>query len=73
MPDLVRPKDVIAQLHKLGEREVCEMYSRLFQRAMETNPLRSWQLKMNPTVDDLKEILEVLPPSDMSQIQDIYF
>lgn len=73
MPELVRPKDIIDKLHKLDEKSLCEMYARLLPRAMETNPLKEWTMKLNPTVQDLKEVVGVLPPSDMAQIDDIYF
>ena len=52
---------------------MCEMYARLLPRAMETNPLIEWQMKLNPTADDLKQVLGVLPPKDMADIDDIYF
>jgi len=73
MPELIRPKDIAAKVHSLGEKERCEMYARLLPRAMETNPLREWHMKLNPTVEDLQEVLMVLPPSDMNDITDIWF
>lgn len=57
----------------LDDRTVCEMYSRLWQRAVDNNPLKEWQLKMNPTKDDLREVLSVLPPKDCRDIEDQYF
>ena len=68
----VRPQDVIARLHTLDDKTVCEMYARLLPRAMDMNPLKSWTLRMNPTREDLKEILTVLPPKDMSDIEEIW-
>lgn len=73
MPGLVRPKDVIAKLGRLDERSLCEMYARLLPRAMETNPMIEWQMKMNPTRDDVAKVLGVLPPADMEDIEEIWF
>lgn len=73
MPGLVRPRDIIAKLGQLDEKQLCEMYARLLPRAMETNPLKEWRMTMNPTKSDLAEVLQVLPPSDMEQLEDIYF
>ena len=73
MPELVRPKDIIAKLSRLDEKTMCEMYARLLPRAMETNPLIEWTTRLNPSIDDLKAVLTVLPPSDMADIDDIYF
>ena len=73
MPGLVRPKDIISKLSRLSEKEICEMYARLFLRAMETNPLKEWRMTLNPTRDDLAEVLQVLPPSDMEQLEATYF
>ena len=70
---MTRPKDIIAKIHRLDEKQMCEMYARLLPRAMETNPLIEWQMKLNPTADDLKQVLGVLPPKDMADIDDIYF
>ena len=49
------------------------MYARLLPRAMETNPMKEWRISMNPSLDDLKEVLQVLPPKDMKDLEDIYF
>jgi len=73
MPELVRPKDVIAKLSRLDDRSVCEMYARLLPRAMETNPLKEWTIRLNPGREDLAEILGVLPPSDMADIMSHWF
>lgn len=70
---MTRPKDIIAKVHRLDEKSLCEMYARLLPRAMETNPLREWTMKLNPTAEDLKDVLGVLPPSDMEQIDEIWF
>ena len=73
MPELIRPKDVAAKVHTLSEKERYEMYARLLPRAMETNPLREWRMSMNPTVEDLKDVLMTLSPSDMNEITDTWF
>jgi hypothetical protein len=73
MPGLIRPKDVISKLGKLDEKTICEMYSRLLQRAMDTNPLIEWRITVNPTREDLSKVLSVLPPSDMEEIDSIWF
>ena len=70
---MITPKEVIAKVHRLDERTVCELYAKLLPRAMETNPLKTWTMKMNPTASDLKELLQVLPQKDMDDIDDIYF
>lgn len=73
MPGLVRPKDVVARLKNLDERTLCEMYARLLPRAMANNPMKEWRITTNPTRDDVAEVVGVLPPSDMSDIEDIWF
>ena len=64
---------LIKRLDSLSEKTVCEMYGKLISRAMDTNPLKSWEWKMNPTREDLAEVIRVLPPSDCKQLEDEYF
>lgn len=66
-------RDLIKRLDTLDDRTVAELYGKLLQRAMANNPLKEWTLTLNPTKEDLKAVLEVLPPSDCQDIEDLYF
>jgi len=70
---MVTPRDIILRLDKLDQRHVCEMYALLIPRAMEMNPLKEWTIKANPTVEDLTELVRVLPPADCQNLEDLYF
>lgn len=65
-------KDVIPLLSRLSERKLYELYSTLLPRAMDTNPMREWTIKVNPTVEDVAELVKMLPPDDCEDIYDLY-
>lgn len=73
MPGLVRPRDLIQKIPQLGAQDLSRLYSELLPRAMEMNPLKEWTLKMNPTPEDLAEILVVIPPRELAEIEHRYF
>lgn len=65
-------KDIIPRLQNLDERKLFELYAYLLPRAMETNPMREWQIKTRPTSDDVAELVKTLPPDDCEDIHDLY-
>ena len=73
MPSFIKPREIIERLPELSDQQIAEMYSLLWQRAVDTNPLREWIFRVNPTREDLTEILKVLPPRDMSDLDLMYF
>lgn len=70
---MIRSTDLVKKLDRLDDRAVHQLYSHMWDRAMEMNPLRSWTLKSNPTREDLKEVLMVLPPEDAEEIDLLFF
>lgn len=65
-------KDIIPRLKDLPQNKLYELYSTLLPRAMETNPMREWTIKMNPTPEDVAELVKMLPPDDCEDIHDLY-
>lgn len=59
-------------LSKLSEAQISEMYNAALPRALEINPLKSWTMHSVPTIEDLREVLNVLPLRDCRDLNDLY-
>lgn len=70
---MITGRQLSSRVDQLDDATVAELYSMLWQRAIENNPLKEWTLKLNPTREDLKEVLSVLPPRDCQDLSDLYF
>lgn len=57
----------------LDESRVTELYALLWNKAIQNNPLKEWTMKLNPTREDLQQLLRVLPPNDCQDVEDLYF
>lgn len=66
------PKEVIPKLARLNERQLAELYGILLPRAMEMNPMRDWVMTMNPTKEQVAELLQMMPPDTVTDINDLY-
>ena len=65
-------KDLLPLLPKLSPEKVRELYGVLLPRAMGINPMRPWDMKLNPTWQDLVELVKIVPPDDAEDIFDLY-